>query len=409
MRNTLLMVAFCCSIGQLLFTLGLQFQIYALLLYGRLVFGFSDCVTVFQQTILCYWFDAKSLPMVFGIMLFLLKSIRAINDNIAPIFFNTFQALSPYFWIGFVISLASLISIYYLIEIHELIFDPSMKQEVEEDPEQKGKRSWNIFKGLPLEYYQICFICFLGYASIYSFYPNMSSFFQLRFGFTNQQAGLISSIPYIIASFATPVFGHFIQKMGETYFEILMTLALGSIFVTHMLYSMTPDYVFFSGPKVLSVLPILIFGLGHALLVTVQGPIINKVVKNKSSLANAFAIMKIFENAGQVILLIVAGYLRQKTGNFTAVCILFMILSLLGTVVTFRFHQLMNSPKLEEGELEKAESDPKKNDDKDLKDETAVEMETLHMLKKEQNSPEPHDEEKDIEEEKKEEDENMEK
>eukprot|EP00349_Pseudokeronopsis_sp_Brazil_P012557 CAMPEP_0202978858 /NCGR_PEP_ID=MMETSP1396-20130829/85168_1 /ASSEMBLY_ACC=CAM_ASM_000872 /TAXON_ID= /ORGANISM="Pseudokeronopsis sp., Strain Brazil" /LENGTH=59 /DNA_ID=CAMNT_0049718023 /DNA_START=914 /DNA_END=1093 /DNA_ORIENTATION=- len=52
--------------------------------------------------------------------------------------------------------------------------------------------------------------------------------------------------------------------------------------------------------------------------------------------------MKIFENLGQVVLLIIAGYLRQKTGNFTAVLFLFMVLSLLATAASYRFHQLIN-------------------------------------------------------------------
>lgn len=94
-----------------------------MLLTGSLVFGVSDAVTVFQQTILCYWFEAAELPFVFSIMLFMIKAVRAVNDNVASIFYNRMGSLDGYFWLGFVVCLGSLISTYYLTTIHEAVCD----------------------------------------------------------------------------------------------------------------------------------------------------------------------------------------------------------------------------------------------------------------------------------------------
>lgn len=110
----------------MLFTLGLQVRSYYLLLIGRLVFGLSDSVSIFQHTILCYWFDAKSLPYVFGILLFLVKVVRAINDNIASVFYNATGSLPAYFWLGFVVSLTSLVSAFYLTTIHESVSETKL-------------------------------------------------------------------------------------------------------------------------------------------------------------------------------------------------------------------------------------------------------------------------------------------
>ena len=109
----------------MLLTLGLSYQSYLLCLVGRLIFGISDSVTIFQHTILCFWFDTNRLPFVFGIMLFFVKGIRATNDNLAPIFYNATGSIPAYFWLGFFICLGSLTCCYFLITLHVSIFDPA--------------------------------------------------------------------------------------------------------------------------------------------------------------------------------------------------------------------------------------------------------------------------------------------
>lgn len=124
LRKSYLALVMLCCLGQFLFTLGLSTHNYNLCLIGRFVFGLSDSMTVFQHTILCLWFDANILPLVFGVLLFLVKLVRATNDNVASMFFNTTGSLTGYFWVGQVVCLASLVSAYYLISIHEAVVEP---------------------------------------------------------------------------------------------------------------------------------------------------------------------------------------------------------------------------------------------------------------------------------------------
>lgn len=123
MKTVFLIVNFLCCFGQMLFALGISTKNYKMCLYGRLLFGTSDIVTVFQQTILCYWFDSKALPFVFGVLLFLVKFVRAANDNFASIFYNSFHSLAAYFWIGFIICVLSFICSVYLTNLHEKVID----------------------------------------------------------------------------------------------------------------------------------------------------------------------------------------------------------------------------------------------------------------------------------------------
>jgi len=55
---------------------------------------------------------------MFGMMLFMLKGVRALNDNIAPIVYNATLYLPAYFWIGLVACLGSLASCTTLMNIH---------------------------------------------------------------------------------------------------------------------------------------------------------------------------------------------------------------------------------------------------------------------------------------------------
>lgn len=133
MKKSLITLSLLCCLGQLLITLGLTYLNYNLCFLGRLIFGFSDSVTVFQHIVLCFWFDSNRLPLVFGLLLFLVKVVRAINDNLASIFYNTTQSLPSFFWLGFSLCLGSLISAYYLTTIHVEVIENNLKDKVKDD------------------------------------------------------------------------------------------------------------------------------------------------------------------------------------------------------------------------------------------------------------------------------------
>jgi len=82
-----------------------------------------------------------------------------------------------------------------------------------------------------------------GFSVIISFYPNLSYLLQERFGYSNEEAGHIASLPYLIASFATPLFGSLIQKLGESYYELLLTFSTGLIFVSQLHFSLMSDSI----------------------------------------------------------------------------------------------------------------------------------------------------------------------
>jgi amino acid permease len=75
----------------------------------------------------------------------LVKIVRVANDNVASIFYNETQSLAGYFWVGFGICLISFACSSYLIEIHELVFDPSNLKEQEGNKSDEVEEKKGIF------------------------------------------------------------------------------------------------------------------------------------------------------------------------------------------------------------------------------------------------------------------------
>ena len=150
----------------------------------------------------------------------------------------------------------------------------------------------------------------MGYSSVHAFYPNMSKFFQSRFGFSNVAAGSISSLPYLIASFSVPFLGSLTGMLGEAYFELMLFLAIGMVAGVHTLYLTVSDFDATEN-WLLPVVPLLVFGFGHALFTTIQSPVVPKIVKHESHLSRTFTYIKITESLAVTLFIYFAGYVRQ--------------------------------------------------------------------------------------------------
>lgn len=109
-NHTSLILVFCatCATGQALFALSMETENYKIGLFGRFLIGVAETQNIIQQTIICEWFPTNQLPMAFGSMLFLVKIVRTINDNVASHFYNQY-GLENYQWVGFSVCIISLL------------------------------------------------------------------------------------------------------------------------------------------------------------------------------------------------------------------------------------------------------------------------------------------------------------
>jgi len=73
------------ALGQLVFSLGAQFKIYYLALFGRFVFGLGgESLTVAQNTYTVRWFDGKRLALAFGLVVAFSRIGTSMNFLVSP-------------------------------------------------------------------------------------------------------------------------------------------------------------------------------------------------------------------------------------------------------------------------------------------------------------------------------------
>ena len=175
---------------------------------------------------------------------------------------------------------------------------------------------------MPREFWIFLAVDALGYSSIHAFYPNMSKFFQEKFDFTNTEAGTTSSLPYLIASLSVPVFGSIIYRIGDKNYPLGILFSLATLLITHLSYLLIPEQTRY---KFIAVVPILLFGLGHALFTTLLSPTVPLIIKNNNDLLPmCFSFLKIFEGVAITCFTQAAGWVRQTTGTYSYVTVLLM-------------------------------------------------------------------------------------
>jgi MFS family permease len=149
----------------------------------------------------------------------------------------------------------------------------------------------------------------LGYSAIHAFYPNMPKFLREKFDFSNTEAGMISSLPYLIASLSVPIFGTLLRKFNtDKVYQVGLIVSLSMIFSTHTSYFLMPDHFYL---KWLPIIPLIVFGVGHALFTTLLSPMVPQIIDNNSELLpTCFSIIKVIEGFNITLFQQIAGSLR---------------------------------------------------------------------------------------------------
>ena len=70
------------------------------------------------------WFTNDQLPLAMSLLLFQVKMVRALNDNVASIVYNNSNGdITKFFYIGFGMCIFSTICTLILMQIHRAAFE----------------------------------------------------------------------------------------------------------------------------------------------------------------------------------------------------------------------------------------------------------------------------------------------
>jgi len=181
-RCTLYFLTLCAVVGQRLFILGLHQKNYFYCLLSRFIFGISDLQTIMQNVIMCIWFTNEELPVAFSMILFMVKLVRAINDNVASMVYNHYRDIEIFFQIGSCVCVFSLLATVVLVEVHCFYIESGKnKRRPVKDGNKKSKTGQSARPKTSIFSTQVIIILVLYLvcnSTLHSFYPNFSKFLQ---------------------------------------------------------------------------------------------------------------------------------------------------------------------------------------------------------------------------------------
>jgi len=198
-------------VGQVVFSLGVQFKLYWVCILGRFVFGLGgESLTVAQNTFTARWFAGKNIAVFFGVVVSVSRIGSSINFAVTPLLAQSGVPTSV--WVGTATTFISLLSCFIAVTM-----DWRGRHRVKEVSADE-KISLSHAKHFPLAAWIIFLICVFFYVAILTFYTVASGILQ-NIGlhlphYTPEQASFFIFIPNFVSIFASPLFGRLVDSKG---------------------------------------------------------------------------------------------------------------------------------------------------------------------------------------------------
>ncbi|KAG2180955.1 hypothetical protein INT43_008535 [Umbelopsis isabellina] len=316
-------------VGQAIFSLGVTYSHFPIMVFGRLVmgigFGAEDLV---QCKITTDWFKNNFLAFALAMNLTFGRLGTAANFTITPMLLDKFGLTEAQAcWFGLCITVVSGLAVLvanYLdrpesrVAAGVPIYNscPADNNESYED----GKISCTDFSRLG----SLFFALLLGIMTIYGacqpFLHIASDLLQTKY-FPNDpiRAGVLQSVPDILSALLCPIFGLLVDRIGKRS-RIIGTAAL-FLCISHLMIAFT---------DITPVIPLAIFGISYAAGTTAVWPCVSLVVP-ADRLGTAIGIGEASLNTSLSLVPLLVAVLSTK-GSFLKVELLFAGLSALAVL-----------------------------------------------------------------------------
>ncbi|KAI8903264.1 major facilitator superfamily domain-containing protein [Gorgonomyces haynaldii] len=305
-NRILVVTCFLVCLGQLLFSIGVEWKTYSLMLVGRILFGLGgETLAVTQSQITSEWFQSKELALGLGVNLSIGRLGSVLNDILSP-YLGVRYSISAATWTGFGFCLLSMVCACFLARWNTKF--TKKKKSVEEGSFPVG---FVFLNGI---------IVFL-YATMIPFNTIHAAFLQSKW-YPNdpQTAGQIMAIPDTLSALLVPFVGTLVDTFGH---RIKWLIASGSIMLTVHLY-----FAFATPQSPQPFVFLCLLGIAYSFLITCWS-IIPLLVEKRTG--TGFGIATTSLNISLVVFPIAVGYL-QYDHTYLLVELFFVCMSLLGTL-----------------------------------------------------------------------------
>jgi MFS family permease len=298
---------------------------FELMVLARIIFGFGgESLSVAQNTILSIWFIGKDLAFAMGINQTIARLGTVGNDNLTPVLAEN-EGLRFAFLAGLGILLLALIGIVTVISIDSKfqVREQASRSSISQELREVLSNIRPICTKEHLQYWMLVVMCVVVFAAINPFHNIANSLLQERFGMTEDHAGTIMSLPFIISCASSPFVGLLLDKFGHR--DLMLIVSCGIIALSHLLLAIPSVQIEAS-------LVFVIFGIGYCLFACSLYPSVSHSTE-RSMWGTAFGIMISIQNIGLMVTPIIVGWLRDVTGSYKAVEWYFACCSFIGMLI----------------------------------------------------------------------------
>lgn len=318
------------AVGQAVFSFGVSIKSFPIALLGRGIFGCgAESLGVTQSTIVSKWFSEKDLAMALSMNISISRSASVLNYTLEPYLLSLSGNTILGLWVGFLICVCSL-----FCGLGIIVFDKrrdrmlGIKDRKNIPDDEKIKCS--DVKRFGFCYWMICANIVFVYISIVCFNNFASNYYQVRFDYTTQQAGLVISIVYAVSAVLCPIVGRIVDKIGRR--VIFLIISACCVTLVFVLFLLTPD----SHKSLHPVFYTLILGLGDSINSSVIWACIPYLVESRT-IGTAFGVSSSVQNLGLSIGPMAVGFINEyttKDHGYYWVTLFLAIMAFLGVLTT---------------------------------------------------------------------------
>ncbi len=291
-----------------------------LMVVGRLLFGIgAECLYVVMNKIVAKWFRDKTLALAFGLNLFLCRAGTYLAFFGLPWMVEALSSWQLTLWVVVAICGVSLlaIAIYALVDRHG---ERRGLTAIEERGELFRLRD---ALRLPRAFWVISMLCVLYYSAIFPFTAFATDFFQERYGLLHEPASRLTGVVILISMCTTWLFGALVDRIGRR----ATLMIVGSLL-------MIPCHVVMGYTEVHPWVPMVVLGVSFSLVPAAMWPALPLMVRSEQ-LGTAYGVISMVQNVGLFAFPLAAGAIRDFTGSYNEVMILFLGLSIAGLGFAF--------------------------------------------------------------------------
>lgn len=349
-RSFLIWLSLLMCLGQTIFSLGVTYRTWPVMLLGRLIFGLGgESLAVAQSRLVTEWFLGKELGIAIGLNLSVARIGTVFNNNASPRIASVSQnqggGVAGACWVGLMTCLFSLCCTLCCIFIDSLYRpnDNNNKSKFKQSDSLEDAKLLQSTSSLDNDdefihpaFYSLLVLNFLSYGAVLCFNTVASAYLQERYFPKNIfKANWAMSIPDTAAIFMVPLIGFAVDRSGLKLATIATgqaALAFGHLWLA---ISKTPAKPYIS---------LFILGIGYSTLLAIWSCVPYLIGSRRQ--ATAYGFLTSSTNVSSTLLPIFVAALVSSDQTYFRVGLFFSLLGAVGLLICIQVSNLNNKQSL---------------------------------------------------------------